>query len=81
MGFLFPSGLKLLGKQNMSNFIPWMWGINGASSVLGSVIAITVAITYGFNQALLIAAGCYCIAFILYSRWRRKEANSYKKVV
>ena len=39
--------------------MPWAWGVNGAASVLGSVGAIALAMLWGFDQALLVAAGLY----------------------
>jgi hypothetical protein len=43
-----------------------MWGINGVSSVLGSVMTIVVAISFGFTEALLVSAGCYLIIFLMF---------------
>jgi len=68
MGFPFPSGIRLLKIMKMENYIPWMWGINGVSSVLGSTMTIAVAISFGFTQALLIGAGCYFIAFLIFQK-------------
>ena len=39
--------------------IPWAWGVNGATSVVGSVIAILLAINLGFNNTLLIGLASY----------------------
>ncbi len=66
MGFPFPLGIRALKEANMETFIPWMWGINGVGSVLGSVLTIVVAVVFGFTQALLIGAGCYLIVFITF---------------
>jgi len=66
MGLPFPLGIRSLKEMGMGNHIPWMWGVNGASSVLGSVATILIAISFGFTQALIISAGCYFIVFILF---------------
>nr|MDQ4050936.1 hypothetical protein [Thermoproteota archaeon] len=39
MGMPLPTGMRLL-KVHRPDFIPWMWAINGAFSVLGAVLAI-----------------------------------------
>lgn len=66
MGFPFPLGMRLLKELKMENHIPWMWGINGASSVLGSVMTIVIAISFGFNEVLFVSAGCYFIIFLIF---------------
>ena len=66
MGIPFPLGIRWLKERNLRNHIPWMWGINGASSVLGSVMTIVVAISFGFAEALLVSAGCYLIIFLIF---------------
>jgi uncharacterized membrane protein len=43
-----------------------MWGINGVSAVLGSVMTIVVAMSFGFTEAILISAVCYFIAFLIF---------------
>jgi hypothetical protein len=68
MGIPFPLGIRWLKGKNLENHIPWMWGINGVSSVLGSVMTIVVAISFGFTESLLIGAGCYFIVFLSFLR-------------
>jgi len=74
MGFPFPLGLRLLKEVRMENYIPWMWGINGISSVLGSAMTIIVAISFGFTEALLLGAACYFAAFLTFQRSRYKRS-------
>lgn len=66
LGIPFPSGIRLLKLREKGFLIPWMWGINGAASVLGSVLAIAVAIIAGFASAQFISAGCYLFIGFLY---------------
>ena len=66
MGFPFPLGIRLLKERNMEFQIPWMWGVNGVSSVFGSVSTIVVAIAFGFTEALLLSACCYFIIFFIF---------------
>ncbi len=74
MGFPFPLGIRLLREMGMENHIPWMWGINGICSVLGSVMTIVIAISFGFTEALLIGASCYFLVFLVFRK------RSIKKV-
>lgn len=66
MGFPFPLGLRLLTHRGMESYIPWMWGINGISSVVGSALTVVIAINLGFIQSLLLGASSYLIVFLLF---------------
>jgi len=66
MGLPFPLGIRSLKEMGMENHIPWMWGVNGSASVLGSVMTILIAISLGFTEALLVCAGCYLIVFLIF---------------
>ena len=58
MGTCLPFGLRLVRRQS-ELALPWMWGINGACSVLAAVSAIGVSMTWGIDVNLAIAAACY----------------------
>jgi spermidine synthase len=66
MGMPFPLALRLLDRTGpqWAQLIPWVWGINGATSVLGSVLAISVAINLGFRVTLLVGLAVYVAALI-----------------
>jgi len=61
MGVPFPGGLTYLEKS-VPQLIPWVWGVNGAASVISSVLAALIALSFGFNWVLTIGAGCYLAA-------------------
>jgi hypothetical protein len=61
MGVAMPVGLKRLAGLHPAG-VPWAWGINGVTSVLGSVLTIFVALNWGFTVATLLAAACYAAA-------------------
>src|SRR5919108_1688835 len=61
MGMPFPTGIRLL-KADRPEYIPWMWAINGAFSVLGAVLAIALGIMYGSSYALILGISIYLIA-------------------
>ena len=79
MGFPFPSGLRLLKEIKMENHIPWMWGINGVSSVLGSAMAMVIAMSLGLTQVLLVATGCYLIVFWIFQTTQYKRTQPEKR--
>lgn len=63
LGFPFPIGIRLL-KQEMPVLIPWGWAINGFLSVAGSLLAIMVAMAFGFSAVLLVGAVIYTVGFL-----------------
>ncbi len=63
MGMPFPTGLRLVGT------VEWAWALNAAASVLGSVLAIVIAIHFGLLITLACAAGAYAVAALLSLTW------------
>ncbi len=70
MGMPFPSGLRALGDAK-HGAVEWAWAMNAASSVLGSVLAIVIAIQFGLTVTLLCGAAAYLAAIGLMGRFRR----------
>jgi cytochrome bd-type quinol oxidase subunit 2 len=58
MGMPFPLGMSKFDDRDRS----WFWAINGATSVLASVLALVLALLAGFPVVLAAATGCYLIA-------------------
>src|SRR5215831_11352103 len=56
MGIPFPTGLRLVST------VEWAWALNAAASVLGSVMAMVIAIHFGLTVTLLCAAAAYLLA-------------------
>ncbi|MGE5632387.1 MAG: hypothetical protein ACM3TR_15015 [Caulobacteraceae bacterium] len=61
MGMPFPRGLKLIGENGKGDTIPVMWGVNGVTSVIGSVLSIILSMSIGFTGALIAGAAVYLI--------------------
>ena len=59
LGIPFPSAIQLLREEKMEKYIPWMYGVNGAMSVLGSVIAVIIAMIWGFTPSFFIGLTFY----------------------
>jgi hypothetical protein len=60
MGFAFPTGMTLVNRVDAEP-TPWFWGINGATGVLASVIAVMVSMAFGINVTMLLAGVCYLL--------------------
>lgn len=73
MGMAFPSGIRLVSRQQ-KNSIPWVWALNGGASVLGSVIAMALAMTFGYTLTLLLGSACYFVAFLTVFKKRPSTA-------
>jgi hypothetical protein len=61
MGTMIPSVVRILGAAD-SPLVPWGWGINGATSVLGTVAATVIAIYGGFTATFATGAVAYAVA-------------------
>ena len=72
MGMPFPIGMRMLG-ENEKEIIPWAWCVNGAASVISSIFAIIIAISFGFNAVLFLAALTYLAAGVLIKPFDRKS--------
>jgi hypothetical protein len=67
MGMPFPIGLHILSQRRAGgeSELEWAWALNAAASVLGSVLAMVIAIHFGLNITLLAGAVAYCAALAL----------------
>jgi Spermine/spermidine synthase domain len=63
MGMFFPTGIQIVRRSHES-FVPWAWGINGCASVVGTVLAVVLAMGYGFRAVTLLAMGIYALAVL-----------------
>ena len=80
MGMPFPTGLRALATtaelelpasefgepaNTADNSIEWAWAMNAAASVLGSVLAMVIAIHFGLNITLACGGVAYLVALAL----------------
>src|SRR5262249_9527596 len=61
MGMVFPRGLEMV-RSRAPAATPWLWAINGATSVLGSLAAVLVSIAAGISIAFWSGAVAYVVA-------------------
>ncbi len=82
MGMPFPSGLRALASgigdkmHTQHGAVEWAWAMNAASSVLGSVLAIVIAIQFGLTATLACGATAYVVAMLLLTTFRKAEISS-----
>src|SRR5262249_34986793 len=67
MGMPYPLGLRAIASENDEG-LAWVWAVNAAASVLGSIVAFALAMVVGFRIVLLLGATCY-LGAILSACW------------
>jgi len=67
MGIPFPKGMAELGRV-APDLVPWAWGVNGCASVLASILAAMMAISWGFSRVLLAGALAYLGSLLVVAR-------------
>jgi predicted membrane-bound spermidine synthase len=72
MGMPLPTGMRLL-KEYRPAYIPWMWAVNGAFSVLGAVLSIMLGIMYGSSEAMMLGVSIYFIALGISFAWKKRS--------
>lgn len=63
MGTAFPLGIRMAQRRSR-DLTPWLWGINGATSVCASVLAIAIALTFGIAAAYWCGTAAYGLALL-----------------
>jgi hypothetical protein len=84
MGMPFPTGLRALAAASgkggsgertaATNAVEWAWAMNAAASVLGSVLAMVIAIQFGLNATLACGVAAYALALLLLPTLRPRRA-------
>jgi spermidine synthase len=84
MGMPFPTGLRALaagprvdvssGAAATDNAVEWAWAMNAAASVLGSVLAMVIAIQFGLTVTLACGVAAYLLALLLLPALRTQGA-------
>jgi len=58
LGAFFPHGIRLVRALHPA-LVPWAWAANGCATVVGTIVAIIVAITWSFKVVTIAAALTY----------------------
>jgi hypothetical protein len=67
LGLCFPFGMRLVRRVS-EDAAAWMWGVNGAASVLASIVAVGLSMWSGIDTTLRLAAALYASLAIV--AWR-----------
>lgn len=73
MGMAFPLGMRLATGLR-AQLAPWLWGINGAVSVLASVLAMLIAMVYGISVSFWTGVASYLAALGAFTLAARARA-------
>ena len=60
LGIPMPAGIRLL-RQRAPQMVTWAWGMNGALSVVGGILAIFIAMNWGFQVTMFASAAAYLV--------------------
>jgi spermidine synthase len=63
LGAVFPKIVAQAGAADL-RLVSWAWAINGAASVVGSILAVALTINVGFTAVGAVAAVCYLVPVI-----------------
>ena len=63
MGMPFPKG-----ASRLPGLVDWAFAVNGSASVIGSVVIVLVASSFGYSAGLGLALLIYLTAFGLYRK-------------
>ena len=74
MGMPFPRLLGALQEREPA-LVPWAWGVNGALSVVASILAALLALSWGFRAVLVVGAAAYLGAWLT-SAWAWRSPAS-----
>ncbi len=74
LGMFMPLGIASLAREN-ARLVPWAWGINGVGSVLGTTLAVLLAMSFGFHVVACVAAFLYLAGTAVFVREHRGEAR------
>ncbi|MGB3714622.1 MAG: hypothetical protein WA996_09355 [Candidatus Promineifilaceae bacterium] len=68
MGLPFAGGLSVVESHD-SSLVPWAWAINGSFSVISSVLAVMIALSWGFPAVFWLGAAAYAVALISFRQF------------
>ncbi len=87
MGIPFPAGIRLMKREQAKSpedeaqdgGIPWVWAVNGAASVVASILSALLALTFGFSWVLRLGALCYAGAWL--TAWVLARPRAFRRQI
>ena len=70
LGGFLPIGLSTFAEstEHKEEYIAWGWAVNGFFSVIGSILATMLSMTFGFNALMVIGLGIYGLGMLTLHR-------------
>jgi hypothetical protein len=75
LGMFMPLGIACVSREH-PRLVPWAWGVNGIGSVVGTTMAVVLAMSWGFMVVKAGAALLYVVAAALMVRQVRSESGT-----
>jgi hypothetical protein len=60
LGLFFPLGVRIVEAHD-PRLVPWAWAVNGCMTVIGTILAVMIAMGFGFRIVAIAAAAIYAI--------------------
>jgi predicted membrane-bound spermidine synthase len=67
MGQAFPLGMQQVHRKD-SDIAPWCWAVNGAASVITSVLTMAFALLFGLQAVFGLGLAAYLMAALCYRK-------------
>jgi hypothetical protein len=80
LGMFFPYGIRLTSAIDRK-FVAWAWAVNGCLTVVGSVLSIMIAITYGFTVVISLCLAIYWLGALSFVRTYGRVAAPVRRSV
>ena len=62
-------GMKVASlRRDGEGLTAWLWGINGAMSVIASVLSVVIAMSFGIPASWWTGVACYAVALLAIRR-------------
>ncbi len=78
MGMPFPIGMRYASSKSPA-LTPWLWGVNGATSVCGSVLSAIIAVGAGISAAYWSGVFCYFVALAALASVKVRSLDSAER--
>ncbi|MCI0507493.1 MAG: SAM-dependent methyltransferase [Gammaproteobacteria bacterium] len=75
MGMPFPLALSTI-SESVPALVPWVWGVNGCASVISAILAMILAMHFGFTVVIVSALMLYLAAMLLFAGFPRANSVS-----
>ena len=73
MGLCAPAGIRRLERLGQGEWLPWMWGLNGAASVLSAFVALVLSMETSIPTTVRVGSAVYLLAAFALPRGLGRE--------